>query len=605
MKTYKTLLILSIVAVLASSCSDILEPGNNNSNYEDRLNYDPNYSEGLLLDGYSGLNTAYTFSEAGTDDAVSNQTTNSYRRIAAGEWTSNYDPTEEWSDAYKRLYYLNLFLERVDKTTWFYVPTDLKHPKDSVEISKYVLRNKLNAIKLKAQAHALRAIYHFQLIQAHAGKDANGILWGIPLITKPLSVTDNWKLLRDSFSACVRSINADFDSAIYHLPEVYNVDVSSTNKITDFTNINTYKDFNLIKSSQDTLIWKEIFSKMNMNRINATIAKAMKAKFALLVASTAFVPGNTNSMYAAKLNGELIKGFTVSSFPSDAIFYDTDADITNTDILWRYDWSLSNTLETAHFPPSKLGKANINPTQNFVDAFPMKNGYPINNPLGLYSSTAPYTNRDPRLAKYVIYNGNDLNGTVINTTVSSPTNKDGLNLSQYATRTGYYLKKLLRADANLTTNTTKRHFVTLIRFTELFLNYAEAANEAIGPDGDPYGIGWTPRSVLGAIRKRAGITQPDAFLASLTTPEQMRDLIRNERRIELCFEGFRFWDMRRWCMNLNETTKGMKIEGTTPNFTYTIIDVDARKYVTPQMWYGPIPYKETLKYTGLIQNAGW
>jgi len=262
-------------------------------------------------------------------------------------------------------------------------------------------------------------------------------------------------------------------------------------------------------------------------------------------------------------------------------------------------------MEKAQFPPSKLGNANINPTQNFVDAFPMKNGYPIKEGQGLYNPASPYTNRDPRLAKYVIYNGNDLGGTAINTTVSDANNKDGLNLSQYATRTGYYLKKLMRTDVNLTTNTTKRHFVTLIRYTELFLNYAEAANEAVGPDGDPYSIGWTPRSVMSAMRKRAGITQPDAYLASLSNQEQMRELIRNERRIELSFEGFRFWDMRRWTLNLNETTKGMKIEGTSPNFTYTIVDVDTRNYVTPQMWYGPIPYRETLKYSGLKQNAGW
>lgn len=183
--------------------------------------------------------------------------------------------------------------------------------------------------------------------------------------------------------------------------------------------------------------------------------------------------------------------------------------------------------------------------------------------------------------------------------------KDGLNTNQYATRTGYYLKKLVRSDVVLSpTVVAKQHFVTLIRYTEIFLNYAEAANEAWGPDTDPEGYGWTARSVIAAIRKRAGITQPDNYLASCDK-DQLHQLIRNERRIELCFEGFRFWDIRRWKLDLNEKIKGMKVEGAISPYTYTVIDVEDRNYLQPQMYYGPIPYKETLKYDNLIQNAGW
>jgi len=75
----------------------------------------------------------------------------------------------------------------------------------------------------------------------------------------------------------------------------------------------------------------------------------------------------------------------------------------------------------------------------------------------------------------------------------------------------------------------------------MFLIYAEAANEAWGPDLDPKGYGFTPRSILAAVRKRAGIPIADPYLASITTQADMRELIRNERRIELCFEGQRFW----------------------------------------------------------------
>ena len=80
----------------------------------------------------------------------------------------------------------------------------------------------------------------------------------------------------------------------------------------------------------------------------------------------------------------------------------------------------------------------------------------------------------------------------------------------------------------------------------------------------------------------------------------MRELIRNERRLELCFEGFRFWDLRRWKADLNETVKGMKIEAGK----YSVVDVEKRDYKDYMFW-GPIPYSETLKFDQLIQNKGW
>jgi hypothetical protein len=80
----------------------------------------------------------------------------------------------------------------------------------------------------------------------------------------------------------------------------------------------------------------------------------------------------------------------------------------------------------------------------------------------------------------------------------------------------------------------------------------------------------------------------------------MRELIRNERRLELCFESFRFWDLRRWKEDLNETATGMDVNGTV----YTPIDVEERAFEN-HMIYGPIPNSEVLKYNKLIQNAGW
>ena len=80
----------------------------------------------------------------------------------------------------------------------------------------------------------------------------------------------------------------------------------------------------------------------------------------------------------------------------------------------------------------------------------------------------------------------------------------------------------------------------------------------------------------------------------------MRALIKNERRLELCFEGFRFWDLRRWNENLKETAKGLSINQTT----LQLIDVEERNY-QEFMRFGPVPYSEILKFSSLNQNTGW
>ena len=129
--------------------------------------------------------------------------------------------------------------------------------------------------------------------------------------------------------------------------------------------------------------------------------------------------------------------------------------------------------------------------------------------------------------------------------------------------------------------------------------FAEAANEVGGPDHQINGM--TPRAVIGAIRERAGLAQPDDYLASITTQAAMRDLIRNERRIELSFEGHRFWDLRRWGLDLNEAAEGYFFNGTD---YIGIPSVEIRNYPSFAT-YMPIPNGETLKFPELEQNAGW
>ena len=87
----------------------------------------------------------------------------------------------------------------------------------------------------------------------------------------------------------------------------------------------------------------------------------------------------------------------------------------------------------------------------------------------------------------------------------------------------------------------------------------------------------------------------------------MTNLIRNERRLELCFENKRFWDMRRWLLPLNEGVRGMQVDRNkeTNELTYTIFNVENREYDNSYQCYGPIPKSEILKWSNLKQNKGW
>ena len=83
----------------------------------------------------------------------------------------------------------------------------------------------------------------------------------------------------------------------------------------------------------------------------------------------------------------------------------------------------------------------------------------------------------------------------------------------------------------------------------------------------------------------------------------MRERIRNESRIEICLESFRFWELRRWKVDLaklNETARGVDVNGAV----IAPLNVESRNFQT-YMYYGPIPNSELLKYNQLIQNEGW
>ena len=163
------------------------------------------------------------------------------------------------------------------------------------------------------------------------------------------------------------------------------------------------------------------------------------------------------------------------------------------------------------------------------------------------------------------------------------------------------MAKFLSSSAtwNTTTNTLVRRPWVIFRYAEILLNYAEAQNEAVGPDASVY-------DAINQIRKRArgGIATD---LPANLTQDQMRERIRNERRIELAFEEHRFYDVRRWKIGEQIFAKpvtGMRIVKSGTTLTYEPFTVETRVFESKNYRF-PIPQSEIDKTTKLIQNQGW
>lgn len=584
----RILLRLIVVLFILSGCKKFTDPSPQNNGDFENIYTEPALAHGILLNGYTRLPTNFwNFTDVATDDAVSNDINNNFRRIATGQWSSVFNPLDQWTNARAGIQYLNLFLAEADKVIW-----DTQDP----------MLNTMFNDRQKGEAYGLRAYLMSYMLQAHAGK-VGDVLYGFPLVLEPETPASNFNQPRATFDACVKQIYSDLDKAEQLLPIDYK-DISSTTEIP--------AKYSGVKAET----YNRVFGKFFNQRMTGRISKAIRSKVALMAASPAYNAGNSNAWAdAANFAGQVLalNGWLSNLDPNGVTWYDNRAEIDGLasganprEILWRTNVGSNSDLEAAHYPPSLSGQGRLNPTQNLVDAFPMLNGYPITvSPSSGYNAGAPYVGRDPRLAKYIIYNGNTAGSTnkVISTTTDLSTNDDGLNRREVSTRTGYYMKKLLRHDVSRTpTVNNQKHYRPHIRYTEIFLNYAEAANEAWGPTANG-GNAVSAYDVIKAIRARAGvgIANGDAYLESIKgSKDAMRTLIRNERRLELAFEGFRFWDLRRWNANLNEPVKGVSISQNT----YQEINVEPRAF-QEHMRFGPVPYSEILKYNTLQQNSGW
>ena len=247
---------------------------------------------------------------------------------------------------------------------------------------------------------------------------------------------------------------------------------------------------------------------------------------------------------------------------------------------------------------------------DLADAFPMIDGKSIEDSNYPFNPLKPDRYRDPRFKNTIIYDScvvcSKETPVIVYTRLGAKATLDAVH---DGTPTGYYTRKLLHRSVSGNHLLSTPESQCLIRYAELMLNYAEAANEYYGPDfSETLGsVELGPYEVLKLIRRRAGIEAGADGMYGLKpgmSKEEMREAIRSERRLELAFEGFRFFDVRRWM--IAEQTENAEMHGLEVNqegYTLSCKPFVVRRHVfRPAMYFWPLPYSEIVKSPDLKQN---
>jgi len=474
-----------------------------------------------------------------TDDAEANNLAASTQTLNQGVIPTTWGYSEDmWNQHYAIIRKCNVLLENIDR-----VPGDV------------TTKN-----RMKGEAQFLRAFAYEELIKCFGG---------VPLMLKA-GTPDEAIIPKNTFDQCVDQIIKDCDASAPALPVTYPAsDLGRATKVAALAlkaRVLLYFASPLNNPSNDVTRWQ--------NAANA--AKAVMA----------FGPAPGTNEYA--LYPDYYRTFIDEAGNKEVIF---SRKFQNPNVQPSDGARVKLYMSVPFVNDGAWG--GIAPTQNLVDAYEMKNGKPINDPSSGYNAQNPYLNRDSRLDKSLLHNGSVYKmGLVIETFRGGNTNNTNRLDSS---KTGYGLLKMVDTSKWGAAGGADNDWIFL-RYAEVLLNYAEAQNEAAGPDASVF-------SALNQVRARSG--QP--ALSGLSQAE-LRDRIRNERRVELSFEEHRFFDVRRWKQGsvfFNEPARKVSItknaDGTL-NYTYPVWEPRVFKDHQNLM---PIPQSEIDRNGLLTQNPGY
>jgi len=291
------------------------------------------------------------------------------------------------------------------------------------------------------------------------------------------------------------------------------------------------------------------------------------------------------------------------------------------------------------------GISQVCPTQNMIDLYETKNGYPVklvgsNWVTGDpdFNQSKPFENRDPRLSLTIILPGEEF-GSINNNPnyqctwvggrdVEPARTPDETNLTSYTLKKWQWPSSVVTRLAGVNGYLDYCYNCIIIRTTQVWLDYAEAMNEAYGPT-DKNLYEYSAVDAINKVRQRVGMNPVRSEYT--TSKDLFRERIRNERAIELMFENHRWFDLRRWMIAeeiFNRKgdpypIKGAKVTATNVGkyniknkytdvvlpgnvFSYELVDIPTqiRVFQKKHYWY-PIGEDEVFRYSKLKQNPGW
>jgi hypothetical protein len=491
-----------------------------------------------------------------------------------------------WDGGWLGIRKVNIALANLDKMTVAYKDAPLQEQKDLIE----------------GQAYFLRAFFYFQIIR----------VWGgMPYITKVLKPTDDLNFPRLSYASCSDSIEKDLLKAIEKLPISW--DQTQTGKITVGT---------------------------NEGRLTKGAAYALLGKV-MLYAGSPLMNGTVTGSYtynqnyckkAVKYFGEVLKlsaiggGTTYDLLPWSN--YSDNFYMFGKKIPGRGKEGILNTPICQHLRRSQIGDeynsmggygSGCGPLESYVQYFGMNDGTNFDPNVYNTPSINPWANRDPRFYKNIVCDGQTLKKT--NPSTPAQFFLGGIDRGgQGKSDTGYGWQKfrdstIFANGGSYSWSSDLNRCLPVIRLADVYLMYAEAANEAYGCDVDPAATDPTITNchikaweTVKAVRDRvlnsdgSPLALPASFYA---TTDALRETIRRERAVELAFESHRWFDIRRWYVADQPEYMRADVLDFDQKHTYYKVRSFGKKIFDKKHYWFPLLTSQTQLYPGFYQNPGW
>lgn len=365
--------------------------------------------------------------------------------------------------------------------------------------------NRIEGIPFSSEALRKRVVAEARFLRAYLYFDLAFKFGDVPIVTKELTITEGADVVQNSRKEVIDFVLTELAAIADDLPVSY--------------------------------------TGADNGRITKGAALAFRARFALFAAGPGVL--NDNSYYAvARDAAKAVMDLAVYGLHNSYATLFTPAAENSNEIILANQYAAPTRIHNlwgTYAPPSQGGSGQVGPLRALLDAYEGTDGLPITTST-VYNPSTPYSNRDPRLEMTIIRPGSVIAGATIRpTTLPNP----GTNNADYvgsnsltSSFTGMYLRKYL-VESEKATPTQSGMNVILMRYPEMQLTYAEARIELNEIDATVY-------DALNYARRRPGVTMPDYTAGAYPDQATLREALRRERRVELAFEGQRFFDIRRW-----------------------------------------------------------